>query len=1155
MNHNSRANGILLEESMVNAHQTRTEAPIDINAPFFAPTGDANLWVPIGPSTVLNGQASDRPRVAGRVNDIAVSPDGKRAYAATANGGVWFTGDEGNSWSPLGGWLPTPGAATINRAAGELTCGCLLVTFGAHVDGSDDDVYVGTGELIPSTQGTPGNQQGGVGVLHLSDNVQLALANPFGAHWKREAKNLAGYGIFRLARDPAHPDTLVAATSIGLFTRSGAFVEDADWTRVTAGPFNFGLGDGKRTTDVLWVGSRTFVALEAGSSTAVWTSPNGLAEPFTNVNLPHVLPGRLALAVAPGNASVVYVVGKGPRLWRLNDTTPTEITGLPDRLFVSTSDQSDYDMAIAVDPADEKVVVLGGATSKADGVWSANLFKFTIPAATAGFTPAFQADPAKDPSFIGSAVHADVHQVLFVKTASATHVWVCCDGGVFRSVNGGAKYTFLPRNTGLAVLETDYVASHPVNDAFVLAGAQDDGLLMRVGDTVWQYSDSIGGDAGGVVFHPKKTQYFAAQYNVSSWHSNGTLSPPVERGTSAKSEKNEDGNSSFYSGADIRKNAAGQGRLAIGTNRVWLADTWDPEAAPPTAWITLPSASDPRRNFGTDETTDTYGDGTGEIIVCRWAADNRLFALIQSGKAEGNDSAVLLYHQKPDGKWERKAVSEHSNKKSAFSNSDISQPTSDYLPPLGSWSDLAIHDPGNLPNGSVYVTTTGSVRRDGQNLVEADRMDTLWWYDGSSKWYPTGLRNSNTGTKAPAYAVVVDPSNANKVYVGTALGVWLGTLTPGAPPTWQWQIFSNGLPESAVEDLSFYTAGGVNILRAAVKSRGIWEVDVSASPGPTQRTFLRVHANDARRAATTALANPMKNGPTPDWPWNASPDIRLRPAPYLSAETIPKPSGTNALPWTGGTDDVYNLWVFQTALHATDPLCRPTGLWSNQFIARLAAQNTALGRAAGLANIIDTDRWDKTVNPANTFAPPWDGSEPTEADLYELIIEPPPDITSTPSPGPPPFPRVERRKYRVDVLVHFRDVRPVGALAVWVTLLRREIPADPAQWPPIAIAPAWKTAVEQILTANANPALGDGWTIADSGSHTRQPASPVDARTPRAVTFDVDFTANSVGQKFALLAVVHSTPDPVSAASLTGDTLQDLVLKCHQVAIRTVRVV
>jgi len=71
-----------------------------------------NPWVPIGPSTVLHGQASDHPRVTGRVRDVAISSDGQRAY---------------------------PDAASINQASTELTCGCLLVTFGAAADGSGND--------------------------------------------------------------------------------------------------------------------------------------------------------------------------------------------------------------------------------------------------------------------------------------------------------------------------------------------------------------------------------------------------------------------------------------------------------------------------------------------------------------------------------------------------------------------------------------------------------------------------------------------------------------------------------------------------------------------------------------------------------------------------------------------------------------------------------------------------------------------------------------------------------------------------------------------------------------------------------------------------------------------------------------------------------
>ena len=44
-----------------------------------APGGDDNLWVPLGPTYVVQGSAGGRPRVTGRVRDLRVSDDGKRA--------------------------------------------------------------------------------------------------------------------------------------------------------------------------------------------------------------------------------------------------------------------------------------------------------------------------------------------------------------------------------------------------------------------------------------------------------------------------------------------------------------------------------------------------------------------------------------------------------------------------------------------------------------------------------------------------------------------------------------------------------------------------------------------------------------------------------------------------------------------------------------------------------------------------------------------------------------------------------------------------------------------------------------------------------------------------------------------------------------------
>ncbi|MBL8301782.1 MAG: hypothetical protein JNM26_03325, partial [Ideonella sp.] len=42
-------------------------------------SSDNDLWQPLGPATLLNGQAEGSPRVCGRVNALAVHPDGQRA--------------------------------------------------------------------------------------------------------------------------------------------------------------------------------------------------------------------------------------------------------------------------------------------------------------------------------------------------------------------------------------------------------------------------------------------------------------------------------------------------------------------------------------------------------------------------------------------------------------------------------------------------------------------------------------------------------------------------------------------------------------------------------------------------------------------------------------------------------------------------------------------------------------------------------------------------------------------------------------------------------------------------------------------------------------------------------------------------------------------
>jgi hypothetical protein len=142
---------------------------------------------------------------------------------------------------------------------------------------------------------------------------------------------------------------------------------------------------------------------------------------------------------------------------------------------------------------------------------------------------------------------------------------------------------------------------------------------------------------------------------------------------------------------------------------------------------------------------------------------------------------------------------------------------------------------------------------------------------------------------------VVDPQNRDVVYVATAVGVVRGTLTIGGIPaaptySWAWERFMNGLPTAAVQDLSVFSSGGVRLLRAAVQSRGIWEVDLASST-TSPRTYLRLYPTDTRRILPTPTGGATLDGDSHNPAFaDESPDVvidttgTIRTAPPTEAE-------------------------------------------------------------------------------------------------------------------------------------------------------------------------------------------------------------------------------------------------------------------------------
>jgi hypothetical protein len=1066
---------------------------------------DDRMWMPLGPSILINGQASGNPMVSGRVRDIRISPNGQRVYVGTANGGVWYSPDVGTTWTPLGGWALAPQAV---RSGLSLTIGALLVEFG-ETGGSDDPakdvVYVGTGEAQPQVQRGPGGHHGGIGILRLKTTLPAALTASGRNPWTREARNLTGAGIYRLARDPAVTPalngsaTLVAATSTGLWSRTGPFAEDADWQRVEFAPQGFSTYANAYCSDVVWNDRGLWVTL-VGSGAAghdgVYRSTHGLAGPFTRITLANLQAGaRLSLGEAPHATTRMYVLGKRPsptnpanntghaHLWQIDVSAAVasvrEIQNFPVGLFVSEvkltggnlviteSDQSDYDQAIAVRQVGTNDVVTVGGSLESNGAWDAALFDLTITTVagnlTTNFSVANQTSPATDAAtFIGAGIHPDVH---IVRNAAGAAQWVGCDGGVFRR-SGGTNRSL---NAGLASAEPGIIASHPTLDGPVLAGTQDNGAIQRIGDTLWRLQRK--GDGGGCLFHPTKPHQTIMQYVNASWRFQpSTFTPrgPAVRsapGSETNSENTESERSLFYSkAAAARSNNDNDARIFIGTDRVWYSANWN---APATAmnWVTIPTHSDPYNasNALNNISQDRLLQGGNSDAV-------NVIEIVREGdvarKYDGMAILVLcartirlFRYAHPDqtaavGTWTTLAdsiVSDPSGvdrPKTKKTGDDVPNPFLDYLPRKhnSAWTDIAVH---TRTNGSetFYVTTTGQVTIAADGTLSGDQhYDTCWWYNGAGRWYPTGLRNAplnaatgTGGSPAAAHAVVVDPDDDRIVYVGNRIGVWQGQIdTSGTHPSWSWKPAMEGLPQTVVEDLGVFKTTDATYLRAALVSRGVWERDISALPVSVGRTFIRSLPYDTGRVELPATPKDALSNAVLNY--HSSPDI------------VPLP---------------------------------------------VAARSWAPGL-------------------------------PNEADLYSVTI-------------PPSFAKALHEAY---VMVHHRHTTPVAGADIDINVfLQKNAPAGDIGG--VAINDAWRTAIRETVRGNA-PAMPAG--LAHLGVF--HPAEPVDARTPRAVNLPLDLRFAGSNDHVMLIAIVTSPNDLLPTTDLAHGNLKDIVRRSAHIAVR-----
>ncbi len=747
-----------------------------------------NNWVPIGPSVIENGQASGNPTVSGRITTIEVGPGGQRVYTGAANGGVWRSLDEGKTWKPLDDFSNSPDYIS-NIRSDSLSTGTVAVKFGKAADGSEDILFVGTGDPDGGYLDIFG-----IGIKHSKKGGAPGS-------WTLEAANvLDGKGVYKIVIDPDDSSKVFAATNMGIFARD----TKARWTKVVSSSF---ANPADPVTDFIIVGngsSKVYYASFFSSGIyrstdhgKTWTSVPGFSSSANKV-----------LAAGESDPNIIYVLDGGTNLARLDaSVTPLKFETVNLNSF-PTIGQGNYNLLLAVDPANANTIYFAGNWVKDSGAYTLSLFKGTVSSSSGAFKFSFSfnaanaGDAAKDPTYVGSGIHPDGHAIAFAKDSTGkkhdgTKVWVGCDGGLFYSKSSGTKGSFKSVNDGLGITQMTYLSQSPDIPSVMLAGSQDNGILRRWGSRNWY--EAFQGDGGGVAIDPANPLNLMVQYTYAcllkssdagqTWR---YVNPPLDDDQSAESQ-----NTRFYSPV-VAHQGSTKTMWLFGTYRLWLSEDHG------ATWLTLPSLNDGYTS-GAPDSTDA------------------LPYLITNIKAVSKD---LIYA----------TTSERVYKYALSGGTWTNVPN---LPTIKDW------DGNPVVVGKYFINAIDSEGTSTTNFYIAlggpGKFSRCYYYDGTN-WHPTLTKKNKLDI--PCSTVVVDPDHTNTVYLGSDVGVWKGVKAAGKN-SWTWEQFSFGITESVILDLKIHPKA--RLLRAATHGRGIYEIALDRTSSPAVDLYLRMNNADNGR--------------------------------------------------------------------------------------------------------------------------------------------------------------------------------------------------------------------------------------------------------------------------------------------------------------------
>ncbi len=852
----------------------------------FAPMGGlSTVWQAVGPAQIASSAYGD---ITGRITGIAIDPSdatGNTVYLATTGGGVWKSVNAAGAaasvtFTPLTDTLPVfnNGAAIASLSIGAITVqpdGTRVVLAGTGDPNDALDSYYGSGILRSADGGQTWsliqNSLDGVAGNHSFIGEGFA-----GFAWSSASPNLVVAAVSQAAEG-----TITNAESSSYSVRGLYYSTDAGatWQMATisdgsqvvqSAESNFAGYSGNSATAVVWnpVRQRFYAAVQfhgyyQSSDGMNWTRlANQPGTMLTTTNCPvhpnttgstacPIFRSALAVNAVTGDTFALTVDANDldQGLWQdacaiSGNSCASSTVAFATQLLSTPLETSptntaivngDYNLTLAAVPTGSGVtadtLLFAGTT---------DIYRCALSSCTLRNTTN-SSNGCATPAMVAPAQHAIAAMAM---SASPTQplLFFGSDGGLWRSTDGVAQTGnacnatdaghFQNLNGGLGSLaEIVHFSQSPTDGNTLIAGVGAMGTAATTAaatQSAWpQLSDGEGGYNAIDATNPLNW-YISTGAGVSvdlctlgDACAAANFSPAVGAAQTA--------NDAALIDAPFLLDPALQSNLIAGTCRVWrgpgsggalwstsnlLSAMLDGVAEP--ECLTANAAVRSLAAGGAVNSGGSAQQNGSEVLYAGLAGSNdgggakggHLFATT----AANTDSSTSAWTDL----WRSPVTNDAAN--------NLSAGDAQFNPGQFDISSI-VADTHDATGATVYATVMGF---SGNGVSEPHVYRSI---DGGAHW----ANISSNLPNAPANSVLVDPNDANTVYVALDTGVYItSAVSTCATATVNcWSVYGSALPNAPVTQLAAVTgaaAGSVTgLLRAGTYGRGIWQVPLATA--------------------------------------------------------------------------------------------------------------------------------------------------------------------------------------------------------------------------------------------------------------------------------------------------------------------------------------